>query len=367
MSENLKLWDSVFKTPVEETKPITGKAYKGNSPDPYYLIRKATEVFGPCGIGWGFKVVSEYFIDGLGGTKLHVAHVAVWYVWEGKRGEVEHMGGTVACYTTSSGKVINDEDAPKKSVTDALTKALSLIGFAGDIYTGLYDDSKYIAGLEKEARAAKEPPKENKVPTPAELHNDATVDPATGEIKPYRIDIDVSQANDQKVWVNYGQKLIAGISTATSEQVIDDWLDLNRAANDVMLKEAPKTRKRMFEAVGKLRDKLKSPEKMVQDDVPKNPTIAPNARERAEQLAAHHEASPETGELPPEGKRTLPFDDSLAALTGLKKNIGRVGTPEAFEGWFKRAKPAMEVMHPEHVAVLEGVIADKKTEIGIDG
>jgi hypothetical protein len=53
------------------------------------------------------------------------------------------MGGTMAMYKTQAGKMVYDEDAPKKSVTDAMVKALSFIGFAGDIFSGIWDDWKY--------------------------------------------------------------------------------------------------------------------------------------------------------------------------------------------------------------------------------
>jgi hypothetical protein len=152
MTDNLALWHSIEKTPPSEVKEITGKAYKGNSPKPHYIVRKATETFGPCGIGWGFNIVSERLEEGAGGEKVHIAHIRVWYVWDGKRGEVEHVGQTMFCGTRSSGKPYTDEDAPKKSVTDALVKALSMIGFAGDIFSGRYDDSKYINELEREER-----------------------------------------------------------------------------------------------------------------------------------------------------------------------------------------------------------------------
>lgn len=147
---NMALWQSVEKTDPDQTKKITGKAYQGTSPKPYYLIKKATETFGPCGIGWGFIVLNERVEEGAGGERVHIAHVRVWYVWNDKRGEVEHVGGTAFSGTRGSGKNYSDEDAPKKSVTDALVKALSLIGFAGDIFAGLYDDDKYVAALRAE-------------------------------------------------------------------------------------------------------------------------------------------------------------------------------------------------------------------------
>ncbi len=153
MSDNLKLWNLVERTDPSQTKPITGKSYQGTSPKPHYLVHKATETFGPIGIGWGFNIVSERIEDGAGGERMHIAQVRVWYEWEGKRGEVEHIGGTQFSGVRSSGKPFTDEDAPKKSVTDALVKALSMIGFAGDIFMGRYDDSKYVNSVAAEFAA----------------------------------------------------------------------------------------------------------------------------------------------------------------------------------------------------------------------
>ena len=126
MADNLALWNMVEKTDPAQTKQITGKPYKGTSPKPYFLIHEATKTFGPCGQGWGFTIVSERVEDGgKPGDKLHIAHVRVWYIWDGARGEVEHIGQTMFSGTNKNG-LYTDEDAPKKSVTDALIKALSL-------------------------------------------------------------------------------------------------------------------------------------------------------------------------------------------------------------------------------------------------
>lgn len=155
---NLELWGRVEKTPPAQTKEITGKSYKGTSPKPYYLVQKATETFGPCGIGWGFTIEDERIEEGAGGERMSIARVKVWYKWGGERGEVEHIGGTSFSGIRASGKPFTDEDAPKKSVTDALIKALSMIGFAGDIFMGRYDDSKYVGDLKDEERQAANKP-----------------------------------------------------------------------------------------------------------------------------------------------------------------------------------------------------------------
>lgn len=142
--ETMKLWHSVCVTDPAAVKPITGKQYKGDSPKPYWIIQRATETFGPCGIGWGVHVINERFERLTETDVLHVALVQVWYLLDGKRGEIEQMGQTKASYKTASGGTMVDEDAPKKSVTDGMVKCLSMLGFAGDIFSGQWGDSKYI-------------------------------------------------------------------------------------------------------------------------------------------------------------------------------------------------------------------------------
>lgn len=143
-NENMALWNQVCVTDPAAVKKITGKPYQGNSPKPYWLIQRATEVFGPCGEGWGVEVKSEGFHRMTETDVMHSAVVRVWYMRDGKRCEIEQMGQTKACYAKSGGGMMVDEDAGKKSVTDGMVKCLSMIGFAGDIFSGRWDDSNYV-------------------------------------------------------------------------------------------------------------------------------------------------------------------------------------------------------------------------------
>lgn len=149
-NDNMKFWESVKKTDPKRVKAITGKQYKGNSPQPYYLVERMTESFGMCGIGWGLNIVNERMERLTDTDVLHVAVVELWYVKDGAIGRINQIGQTKACYKTSSGSMLVDEDAPKKSVTDAMTKCMSYLGFAGDIFSGQWDDSKYVNELNKE-------------------------------------------------------------------------------------------------------------------------------------------------------------------------------------------------------------------------
>jgi hypothetical protein len=149
--ETMALWNRVCKTDPHQVKPITGKQYSGNSPKPYYIVQRLTEEFGPCGIGWGFTILNERMERLTEHDVLHVAVVRFWYMQGDKRGELEHIGQTMAAYQKKDGsKMIIDEDAPKKSITDALIKCASHLGFAGDIFSGRWDDSKYVNELRRE-------------------------------------------------------------------------------------------------------------------------------------------------------------------------------------------------------------------------
>lgn len=155
-SSNLAIWDAVQTTDPKYTKQFQrGGGFRGTSTNATYLARKATEQFGPCGIGWGVKVLDEQLIDGhpfiengvvVGRVRVHVARVQLWYVRNGQRGEIEQYGQTEMVGKRSSG-YYTDEEAPKKSITDGMTKCLSLLGFAADIHLGMYDDNKYVSDL----------------------------------------------------------------------------------------------------------------------------------------------------------------------------------------------------------------------------
>lgn len=146
---NLSIWQAVERTDPAYTKNFSrGGGFSGTSINAIWLARRATETFGPMGIGWGVDIVAEDFLPGHvlneAGEKsvIHRVQVKLWYVLEGQRGEVTHFGQTTFIGANKHG-LFTDEEAPKKSLTDATTKALSMLGFGGDIFMGLYDDQQY--------------------------------------------------------------------------------------------------------------------------------------------------------------------------------------------------------------------------------
>lgn len=177
----LGLWNQVEKTDPRYTKPFNRSGgFRGTAVNSTYLARRATEVFGPMGIGWGVDILDEEILEGApldaqgNHEKIHKVRVKLWYVFNGERGEVKQFGQTTFVGRNKNG-FFTDEEAPKKSLTDAMGKCLSLLGFSADIHLGLYDDNKYVAELQKEF-AEKADKGSNGAEAPAEAEADTPVD-----------------------------------------------------------------------------------------------------------------------------------------------------------------------------------------------
>lgn len=155
-TDNLNIWDQVKSTDENYIKPIfTSNGGNLSSINHNYQIMRATNLFGPCGLGWGYEILKEEYVKGAalfkehpesGNHTLHVVQIKLWYKPEGYKGgindlkgEITHFGQTVLSNTDNSGNFEFDENAPKKSLTDAIGKCLSMLGFSADIYSGQYD------------------------------------------------------------------------------------------------------------------------------------------------------------------------------------------------------------------------------------
>lgn len=177
--KNMAVWDKVSKTDPSGTRPITDGFLKGKTAIASLLpVKMATETFGPVGIGWGYEILEERFDAGehvytkpkegsgiepllLGIEQLHTMKVRVWAKWEGEMMEAVHFGHTSRMYRSKWGISVDDEYA-KKSLSDAVKKALSMFGVNADIYLGEFEDIDYVNMLREEMEIDKADNKEAK-------------------------------------------------------------------------------------------------------------------------------------------------------------------------------------------------------------
>lgn len=166
MSKNTELWDSVKETPTKHTKPGLNNLTSING---HYFMMRATEVFGPCGVGWGYEILEERLDKGVEVNHetspytpvTHTLKLRLWYKWNDERGEVVHFGHTPYIMKTKRGPY-QDDEAPKKSLTDALKKCLSMIGIGADVHLGQFEDFSYKQELELKEKEEKEIEQERK-------------------------------------------------------------------------------------------------------------------------------------------------------------------------------------------------------------
>ncbi len=82
---------------------------------------------------------------------IQTAVVRAWFRQpDGTKEHVEHIGSTKVAYWSRSKpgqppRFVVDEEAAKKSVTDALSKIMMALGASADIWLGRFDGNKYTA------------------------------------------------------------------------------------------------------------------------------------------------------------------------------------------------------------------------------
>lgn len=151
MSDNLAIWNKLGKTDPKHTKSFSrAGGFKGTATRPVYLDMKMTEVFGPCGTGWGMGK-PEFTLVEAGTEKLVYCTVELWYSIDGTRhGSVWGVGGDKAVAGRQSGTPFTDDEAFKKAYTDAVGNAMKYLGVSADIHMGRFDDNKYVKELKEE-------------------------------------------------------------------------------------------------------------------------------------------------------------------------------------------------------------------------
>ncbi|SVB03413.1 uncharacterized protein METZ01_LOCUS156267 [marine metagenome] len=147
MDKNREIWDKVKHTNPRWTKPFGKFGKPLTAIDPMYQVMVMTDTFGPVGKGWNYKV-SYTYTPTLVFAEVSVAHNKIfndsteWVSWDWY-GPVS----SVQALTKKNGGL--DDEAPKKAMTDALTKAFSHLGVSADVFLGMFDNSKYVEDMKE--------------------------------------------------------------------------------------------------------------------------------------------------------------------------------------------------------------------------
>ena len=153
MKDNMKIWDQLQHTDPNATKTAPSKwGKKITTIDPMSQIQSMTSMFGPVGKGWKYEVEYKY-IDGLVFAEVKIK-------WFDKQWNEYGPVCSVQNLTNTRGGL--DDEAPKKAMTDAMTKAFSHLGLNADVFLGKFDNIKYVE--EMKHKFSKEIPQQKSGP-----------------------------------------------------------------------------------------------------------------------------------------------------------------------------------------------------------
>lgn len=164
MTDNFELYRLFCTTPKEAQKDITAGRLKGMTDiNPMWRIKKLTEVFGACGVGWWTEIVKYELVPGHGNEIRAFMQINLFYVYDGVTSKpVPGFGGASFVTDEKNGTHTSDE-CYKMAFTDALGSACKMLGMSADIYYA-NDRTKYAAApeqtAEKKAEVTKAAPKE---------------------------------------------------------------------------------------------------------------------------------------------------------------------------------------------------------------
>ena len=131
---NLAIYNQARVTPDNALKQIISGRLKGKSDiNPMFRIKRMTEIFGPCGIGWRYEIVNQWF-ETYGEEVKAFTQINLFVKWNGEWSEaIPGVGGAAFVSIESKGAYVNDE-CYKMSLTDALSVAMKALGIAADVY-----------------------------------------------------------------------------------------------------------------------------------------------------------------------------------------------------------------------------------------
>ena len=136
--DNLRFYNIGREVPSEAKKAIGAGRLKGMTDiNPMWRIKRLTEMFGPCGVGWWYEVTDKQIVfDELTKQKAAFVDILLFYK-DPESGKDSHgiygTGGSSFVAQENKGAYLSDE-CYKMALTDAISVAAKALGIGADVY-----------------------------------------------------------------------------------------------------------------------------------------------------------------------------------------------------------------------------------------
>lgn len=134
MMDNLGYYEQAREVPDTAKKLIQGGRLSGKTDiNPMWRIKKLTEMFGPCGIGWYYKSVREWLetyetaVAAFVKIELYIKINDQWSM------PIHGIGGSMFVEMQKGNPYVSDE-CYKMATTDAISVACKQLGIGADVY-----------------------------------------------------------------------------------------------------------------------------------------------------------------------------------------------------------------------------------------
>ena len=132
--DKLAVYESGRSVPTEAQKPFNNGRFSGTDINPMWRIKKLTEIFGPCGLGWYYRIRSKWLDNGADGVVTANVEIELVVNYNGMWSKpIPGLGGNVYISKTSKGIQTSDE-AYKMALTDAISVSAKALGIGADVY-----------------------------------------------------------------------------------------------------------------------------------------------------------------------------------------------------------------------------------------
>ncbi len=133
--DNMELYEKGRSVPDEAKKSIDAGRLKGMTDiNPMWRIKRLTEIFGPCGIGWWYVIKDRRLQTGAKDEVCAFVDIDLYYKWQDTVSQpVPGTGGSKFVALENKGPYTSDE-CFKMALTDAISVAAKAIGIGADVY-----------------------------------------------------------------------------------------------------------------------------------------------------------------------------------------------------------------------------------------
>lgn len=133
--EKMSIYEALRNVPENAQKKFNNGKFSGTDINPMWRIKKMTEQFGACGIGWYYEVLHRDTLKADDGTFCTFIGINLYVKVDDEWSKpIYGEGGNTFSIKTKSGYLSVSDEAYKMALTDALSNATKQLGLGADIW-----------------------------------------------------------------------------------------------------------------------------------------------------------------------------------------------------------------------------------------